>query len=41
MDYLESYYKDANDDIKKANGKIAGKGKKKKKINKIKNILKN
>ena len=31
MDYLESYYKDANDDIKKANGKIAGKGKKKNK----------
>ena len=25
MDYLESYFKDANDDIKKANGKIASK----------------
>ena len=31
MDYLESYYKDTNEDVKKANGKIAGKGKKKKK----------
>ena len=31
MDYLETYYKDANDDIKKANGKIAGKGQKKNK----------
>ena len=31
MDYLESYYKDANGDVKKMNGQIAGKGKKKKK----------
>ena len=40
MDYLESYYKDANGDIKKMNGQFAGKGKKKIKYNKIKKILK-
>ena len=31
MDYLQSYYKDANEDIKKANGKIVGKERKKNK----------
>ena len=31
MDYLESYYKDANGDVKKMNGQIAGKGEKKNK----------
>ena len=40
MDYLESYYKDANGDIKKMNGQIAGKGIRKIKHNKIKKILK-
>ena len=37
MDYLESYYNDANDD---ANGKIAGKGKKKKKTQQDINYIK-
>ena len=42
MDYLESSYKDANGDIKKMNGQIAGKGKKKKKTQEDKeNIKKN
>ena len=39
MDYLESYYKDANDDIKKANGKIAGKAKKKNKTQQDKEYI--
>ena len=40
MDYLESYYKDANGDIKKMNGQIAGKGKKKKKTQEDKENIK-
>ena len=39
MDYLESYYKDANDDIKKPNGKIAGKEKKKNKTQQDKEYI--
>ena len=40
MDYLESYYKDVNGDIKKMNGQIAGKGKKKNKTQQDKNYIK-
>ena len=40
MDYLESYYKDANGDVKKMNGQIAGKGKKKKKTQQDKENIK-
>ena len=39
MDYLESYYKDANGDIKKMNGQIAGKGKKKNKTQQDKDYI--
>ena len=40
MDYLESYYKDANGDVKKMNGQIAGKGKKKNKTQQDKENIK-
>ena len=39
MDYLESYYKDAYGDIKKMNGQIAGKGKKKNKTQQDKDYI--
>ena len=38
-DYLESYFKDVNRDVKTLNGRIVGKEKKKIKLNKIKILL--